>query len=99
MQRPFALYLIKEKANPWYHGKKLTACLSCSWLSPVACEPNRGVDVVALDLHCLIQAPKVQASKEAKALAAANSSKGKKKVRSIVNDVKRVSLSLLLLLH
>ena len=31
----------------------------------------------------------MQASKEAKALAAANSSKGKKKVRSIVNDAER----------
>ena len=88
MQRPFALYLIKDKADPWHHGKTLTACLPCSWLSLVACEPNRGVDVVALDLHCWLQAPKVQASKEAKALAAANSSKGKKKVRSIVDDVK-----------
>lgn len=35
----------------------------------------------------VVQAPKVQQSKEAKALAAANSSKGKKKVRSEAGDL------------
>jgi small subunit ribosomal protein S25e len=48
----------------------------------------------AILIHLCLQAPKEQKSKEAKALAAANSSKGKKKVRLLTPALHLFCISL-----